>query len=80
MEKEIVDNLIKSNNIFSKLDLKPVANPIEGHGVTKEYRTKMIDWMIEVCSSFKCSTRTYFVVVQIFDKYLTRILLLCVRM
>lgn len=33
----------------------------------------MTDWMIEVCTSFKCSKRTYFVATQIFDKYLTRI-------
>ena len=28
-----------------------------------------MDWMVEVCSSFKCSTRTYFLATQIFDKY-----------
>lgn len=37
--------------------------------MTKEYRTKMIDWMVEVCTSFKCSKRTYFLAVQIFDSY-----------
>jgi len=35
-----------------------------------EYRTKMVDWMIEVTTSFKCCPRTYFLAVAIFDKYL----------
>jgi hypothetical protein len=29
----------------------------------------MIDWMIEVCTSFKFSQRTYFLAVAILDKY-----------
>ena len=45
-------------------------NPLEGHEISKEYRTKMLDWMIEVTFSFKCSARTYFLAVTIFDKYL----------
>jgi hypothetical protein len=48
-------------------------SPIEGSEVTKEYRTKMMDWMVEVCTSFKCSARTYFLSCQIFDKHLQRI-------
>lgn len=73
MEKEIIDNLFKIGGDDLPLSYYPVADPIDGHEVTKEYRTKMTDWMVEVCSSFKCSKRTYFVAVQIFDKYLTRI-------
>ena len=30
----------------------------------------MVDWMVEVTTSFKCTTRTYFVAVAIFDAYL----------
>lgn len=33
----------------------------------------MMDWMVEVCTSFKCSRRTYFLAVQLFDKYFLRI-------
>ena len=32
----------------------------------------MTDWMVEVCTSFKCASRTYFLAVQMFDKYLLR--------
>lgn len=34
--------------------------PLYGHEVTKDYRTKMTDWMVEVCTSFNCCSRTYF--------------------
>ena len=73
--KEVLDNALKlggchpSNGLFNDA----VPNPIAGHDVSKEYRTKMADWMVEVCTSFKCSTRTYFLAVQLFDKYLTHI-------
>lgn len=30
----------------------------------------MVDWMVEVCTSFKCSARTYFLAVKLFDNYL----------
>lgn len=52
--------------------LQATAVPIEGHDITKEYRTKMMDWMVEVCTSFKCSSRAYFLATQIFDKYLCK--------
>lgn len=42
------------------------------HRVSKDYRTKMVDWMVEVCTSFKCSARTYFLAVKFFDNYLRR--------
>ena len=49
------------------------VSPLSGHEITKEYRTKMTDWMVEVCTSFKCARRTYFLAVQLFDKYLLRV-------
>ena len=30
----------------------------------------MIDWMVEVCTSFKCRKRTYFLAVRCFDNFL----------
>lgn len=33
----------------------------------------MMDWMVEVCSSFKCAKRTYFLASRIFDAYLIKI-------
>lgn len=33
----------------------------------------MVDWMVEVTTSFKCTQRTYFLAVAIFDNYLRKI-------
>jgi hypothetical protein len=30
----------------------------------------MLDWLVEVTSAYKCSTRTYFMAVELFDDYL----------
>lgn len=47
-----------------------VEDPLKGHQITQEFRTKMTDWMIEVTTSFKCQPRTYFLAVTLLDKYL----------
>ena len=44
-------------------------SPLDSHNVSKEYRTKMVDWMVEVTTSFKCTIRTYFLAVALFDGY-----------
>ena len=59
---EIHRNLVAGDNITRK-------SPLDTHSVSKEYRTKMVDWMVEVTTSFKCTTRTYFLAVAIFDTY-----------
>lgn len=66
LQKELFENCESETS-------EPVLNPIRRHQVTKEYRTKMADWMVEVCTSFKCSKRTYFLSQQIFDHYLAKI-------
>ena len=33
----------------------------------------MVDWMVEVTTSFKCTIRTYFLAVAIFDEYLRKL-------
>ena len=47
-----------------------VQDPLDGHQISSQFRTKMTDWMVEVCTSFKCAPRTYFLSVTIMDKYL----------
>lgn len=46
------------------------VSPLAKHKISKEYRTKMVDWMVEVTHSFKCTVRTYFLAVALFDEYL----------
>ena len=48
------------------------GSPLNGHTITRDYRTKMVDWMVEVCTSFKCCQRSYFLAVTLFDEYLRR--------
>jgi hypothetical protein len=72
-KKELMENARKAPQQGQYQSQGAVTIPIMGHEVTKEYRTKMMDWMVEVCTSFKCSTRTYFLATQIFDKYILRV-------
>eukprot|EP00347_Sterkiella_histriomuscorum_P017039 403350891 len=50
-----------SNKISHKF-LKP-------HKINGIYRAKMIDWIIEVTHAFKCSDQTFFLAVNIMDRY-----------
>ena len=51
-------------------DVTTGKTPLDTHNISKEYRTKMVDWMVEVTTSFKCTVRTYFLAVAIFDTFL----------
>ena len=42
---------------------------LSNHKVTGVYRAKMVDWMIEVLSAFKLSDQTFFLAVNIMDRY-----------
>ena len=39
------------------------------HKITDKMRTRMIDWMIEVLSNYKCDESTFFESVNIMDRY-----------
>lgn len=68
--KELFDNYRHYGQYFKDNSCTAVVNPLEGHKISEQYRIKMTDWMIEVCTSFKCAPRTYFLAVTILDKYL----------
>eukprot|EP00826_Nyctotherus_ovalis_P009376 TRINITY_DN12471_c0_g1_i3.p1 TRINITY_DN12471_c0_g1~~TRINITY_DN12471_c0_g1_i3.p1 ORF type:complete len:255 (-),score=44.80 TRINITY_DN12471_c0_g1_i3:28-792(-) len=40
------------------------------HDITPALRAKMVDWMIEVLTSFKCSDRTFFLAIKTMDRHL----------
>ncbi len=42
------------------------------HEVSVKLRARMIDWMIEVLSSFKCQQNTFFISIDIMDKFLLK--------
>ena len=39
------------------------------HQISGVYRAKMVDWMVEVLTAFKCSDATFFVAVNLMDRY-----------
>ena len=42
---------------------------LDRHSIEPVHRAKMVDWMVEVLSSFRCSDQTFFIAVNIMDRY-----------
>ncbi len=63
-------SIIQSFFELEQRQFNPNFRPLDFHQITDDYRTKMVDWMIEVCTSFSCSERTWFLSVSIFDRYI----------
>lgn len=68
--KEFIDTFKTFGPLAAHDGQTAAQDPLAGHQISSQYRTKMTDWMIEVCTSFKCVPRTYFLSVTIMDKYL----------
>jgi len=55
-----------------ELELEPAfntANSLKRHKVTPNLRARMIDWMIEVLTNFKCDDQSFFLSVSLLDRY-----------
>lgn len=39
------------------------------HQISPDYRAKMVDWMVEVLTTFKTSDQTFFLAVNILDRF-----------
>jgi len=39
------------------------------HKITERMRTRMVDWMIEVLTNYKCDEHTFFLAVNLMDRY-----------
>ena len=57
----IVKNLIKDEEVLEDCLLN--------HKITERMRTRMIDWMIEVLSNYKCDDHTFFLAVSLMDRF-----------
>ena len=44
-------------------------NSLIRHKITPALRARMIDWMIEVLTNFKCDDQTFFLAVSLLDRY-----------
>ncbi|CAG9331304.1 unnamed protein product [Blepharisma stoltei] len=58
-----------SRSLLSSETLSYTPNPLSNHSILPEFRAKMIDWMIEVTSAFKCHKAVFFLAVKIMDKF-----------
>ncbi|CAD8057057.1 unnamed protein product [Paramecium primaurelia] len=45
---------------------------LKKHSINSSLRAKMIDWMIEVMTSYKCKDQTFFMAVRLMDQYLNQ--------
>ena len=80
MHKRESDSLLQNygeeayfyNKLLDKTVYKIPETFLKNHKITSIVRTKMIDWMIEVCSVFNFMDETFFLSVNILDIFLQR--------
>jgi hypothetical protein len=65
IEHEYGRNIIKN----LALEEEQTNKFLERHEITERMRAKMIDWMIEVLSSYYCDENTFFLSINIMDRY-----------
>lgn len=65
LENILTYELLKSPKNFRE-------NYFPNQNLSEEIRARMVDWMVEVLSSFNCSQNTFFVSLDILDAYLTK--------
>ena len=46
-----------------------VSQFLDKHQISGDYRAKMIDWMVEVLTTFKCSDQCFFIAVSLLDRF-----------
>lgn len=46
------------------------GSSLTGHKISPTHRARMIDWMIEVLTNFKCNDQAFFLAVNLLDRYL----------
>jgi hypothetical protein len=59
--KNILEDLYQEEELNEKF--------LEHHQITERMRMRMIDWIIEVLSNYKCEDNTFFLAVNILDRY-----------
>lgn len=61
--------------IFESLKEKQIDFPkncLQNHSIPSNLRARMVDWMIEVLSSYKCQHQTFFVAISLMDRFFAR--------
>ncbi|KAL4488076.1 hypothetical protein ABPG72_009414 [Tetrahymena utriculariae] len=60
------------NHIIQREPMTVPKNCLQNHEISYQLRAKMVDWMIEVMKSYKCSEETYFMAVRVMDSFLEK--------
>lgn len=58
------------NKYKSQENVYPCFNCLKGHFITPEMRNRMVDWMIEVLTKCHCSGTTFFLAVNLMERFL----------
>ena len=71
--KKIEDN-IKADyfddiNAFTRKHAAPKPDFLARHQIDEPYRAKMVDWVVEVFTAFKCCDAAFFTAIQTLDRY-----------
>lgn len=56
-------------SLLSRENQSMTQECLENHTIIQEFRAKMVDWMVEVTVSYKCSPNVFFLAVKLMDKY-----------
>lgn len=62
---ELIDAYLKNLEQVNAMSLQHLSN----HKINGVYRAKMVDWMVEVLTAFKCADQTLFLAINIMDRY-----------
>jgi hypothetical protein len=65
VKKDYHNSILKS--IFEEEEA--IEDCLSRHKITERMRCRMVDWMIEVLTNYKCEDNTFFIAVNIMDKY-----------
>jgi hypothetical protein len=66
VKKDYQNGILKT--IFE--DEETIEDCLSKHKITERMRCRMVDWMIEVFTNYKCEDSSFFIAVNIMDKYL----------
>lgn len=66
---ELNDDIDKYLRELEKKTENDVSNCLGRHKITAALRARMIDWMIEVLTNFRCDDQTFFLAVSLQDRF-----------
>jgi hypothetical protein len=59
--KAILENLFEDEEV--------IEDPLGQHKITERMRCRMVDWMIEVLTNYRCEDHAFFIAINLMDRY-----------